>query len=145
MKRLASMLLAVLLAAGCCFGGVLAAEEGIMPLASPTIMGQSANMKAGTESGELRITYNINAVKIADEVGVSTIELYKADGTYVTTIYGSEDNGLVRYSSLKNMGTYSYKDATPGVNYYAEVTLYATIGNESDSEVITTATVRAPW
>lgn len=144
MKRLASMLLAVLLAAGCCFGGVLAVE-GIMPLASPTIMGQSANMKAGSESGELRISYNINATNVADEVGVSTIELYKADGTYVTTIYGSKANGLIRYDTVKNMGTYSYKDATPGVNYYADVTLYATIGNVSDNEVITTATVRAPW
>lgn len=144
MKRITAMLLAVLFTLGC-FGGALAAEEGIMPLASPTIMGQSASMKAGTESGELRINYNINAVKRADEVGVSTIKIYKSDGSYVTTIYGSKDNDLIHYDTIKNMGTYSYKDATPGEYYYAKVTLYATIGNESDSEVITTATVRAPW
>lgn len=145
MKRITAMLLAVLFTLGC-FGGVLAAEEGIMPLASPTIMGQSASMKAGSETGELRISYNINATRTADEVGVSTIELYNAEGgDYVTTIYGSKANGLIRYDTVKNMGTYSYKDATPGGYYYAEVTLYATIGNESDSEVITTATVRAPW
>lgn len=143
MKRVVSIALAALFALTCCFGSALA-NGGIMPMSSPTIMGQSASMKSGYQSGELRISYNINAVKSADEVGVSSIELYKSDGSYVDTIYGSTDNGLVRTSAIKNVGTYSYTDAESGKYYYAVVTLYATIGDLSDSVEITTATVKAP-
>lgn len=145
MKRVASIALAALLIFTCCLGSAFAhADDGIMPLSSPTIMGQSASMKAGNQSGELRISYNINAVRYADEVGVLTIELYNSDGSYADTIYGTTDNGLVRTSSLKNMGTYSYTDAVSGQYYYAVVTLYATIGSVSDSVAVITATVKAP-
>lgn len=144
MKRVVSMALAAVLALTCCFGSALANDDGIMPLSSPTIMGQSASMKAGNFSGELRINYNINAVKSADEVGVLTIELYNSDGSYADTVYGSTSNGLVRTSAIKNMGTYSYTGAESGKYYYAVVTLYATIGSVSDSVEVTTATVKAP-
>lgn len=144
MKRVVSIALATMLVLTCCLGSAFAVNDGIMPLSSPTIMGQGASMKAGNKPGELRISYNINAVKYADEVGVSTIELYKADGSYVDTIYGSTDNGLIRTSAAKNMGTYSYTGAISGQYYFAIVTLYATIGDLSDSETITTATVKAP-
>lgn len=143
MKRTASFILAFLFALTCCFGSAFA-EDGIMPLSSPTIMGQSATMAAGNQSGELRISYNINAVRSADEVGVETIVLYRSNGSYVDTIYGTTDNDLVRTSSIKNAGTYSYTDAVSGQYYYAVVTLYATIGDVSDSVEITTATVKAP-
>lgn len=144
MKRVVSIALATMLTLACCFSSAFAANDGIMPLSSPTIMGQGASMKAGNKPGELRISYNINAVKSADEVGVLTIELYRSNGSYVDTIYGSTDNGLVRTSSIKNAGTYSYTGAESGKYYFAIVTLYATIGDLSDSETITTATVKAP-
>lgn len=143
MKRVISMALSAFFAFTCCVGSAFA-DGGIMPLSSPTIMGQGASMKAGNFPGELRISYNINAKRSADEVGVLTIELYNSDGSYADTIYGSTDNGLIRTSSIKNMGTYSYSDAVSGQYYYAVVTLYATIGDLSDSETITTATVKAP-
>lgn len=143
MKRIVSIALVALLALTCC-SGLAFAEDGIMPLSSPTIMGQSASMKSGNETGELRISYNINAKSSADEVGVLTIELYNSDGSYADTIYGSTDNGLVRTSAIKNMGTYSYTDAVSGQYYYAVVTLYATIGSATDSVKVTTATVKAP-
>lgn len=143
MKRIVSIALVALLALTCC-SGLAFAEDGIMPLSSPTIMGQSASMKSGNKSGELRISYNINANSSADEVGVLTIELYNSDGSYADTIYGSTDNGLVRTNSVKNAGTYSYTDAVSGQYYYAVVTLYATIGSATDSVKVTTATVKAP-
>lgn len=143
MKRIVSIALATFLALTCC-SGLAFAEDGIMPLSSPTIMGQSASMKSGNKSGELRISYNINANSSADEVGVLTIELYNSDGSYADTIYGSTDNGLVRTNSVKNAGTYSYTDAVSGQYYYAVVTLYATIGSATDSVKVTTATVKAP-
>lgn len=144
MKRITSIALAVLLALTCCFGSALANDSGIMPLSSPTISNQNASMKAGSEAGELKISYNVSAVNSANEVGVLTIELYRSNGTYVDTIYGSTGNGLVRTSAYKHGGTYSYTGAESGKYYYAVVTLYATIGSVSDSVSVTTATVKAP-
>lgn len=143
MKRIVSIALAAALALTCCFGSAFANDD-IMPLSSPTIMGQSANMKSGKVSGELRITFDINAVKSADEVGVLSIEIYRSTGAYVETIYGTTGNGLVRTSALTHSGTYSYTNAESGKFYYAVVTLYATIGSLTDSETIVTATVKAP-
>lgn len=143
MKRIISIALAAVLALTCCFGSAFA-NDGIMPLSSPTIMGQGASMKGGNVPGELRISYDINAVSSADEVGVLSIAIYRSTGAYVETIYGTTDNGLVRTFAIKNMGTYSYTNAESGKFYYAEVTLYATIDGVTDSETITTATVKAP-
>ena len=143
MKRIVSIALTAALALACCFGSAFANDE-IMPLSSPTIMGQSASMKGGNVSGELRISFDINAKRSADEVGVLSIEIYRSTGAYVETIYGTVDNGLVLTSSIKHAGTYSYTNAESGKFYYAVVTLYATIGSLTDSETITTATVKAP-
>lgn len=144
MKRIISIALAAVLALTCCFGSAFANDDGVMPLSSPTIMGQSASMRSGNETGELRINYDINAKRSADEVGVLSIAIYRSTGAYVETIYGTTDNGLVLTSSIKHMGTYSYTNAESGKYYYAEVTVYATIDGVTDSETITTATVKAP-
>lgn len=143
MKRIVSIALAAVLALTCCFGSAFANDD-VMPLSSPTIMGQGASMTGGNIPGELRINYDINAVSSADEVGVLSIVIYRSTGAYVETIYGTVDNGLVCTSTYKHMGTYSYTGAESGKYYYAEVTLYATIGNLTDSETITTATVKVP-
>ena len=143
MKRIMSLALAAALALTCCFGSAFANED-IIPLSSPTIMGQGVTMLPGNEPGELRITYDINAKRSADEVGVLSIEIYRSTGAYVETIYGTTANGLIRTSALLHSGTYSYKNAESGEFYYAVVTLYATIGSLTDSETITTATVEAP-
>lgn len=143
MKRIMSIVLTAALALACCFGSAFANDE-IMPLSSPTIMGQSACMDGGKVPGELRITFDINAKRSADEVGVLSIEIYRSTGAYVETIYGTTDNGLVRTSALTHSGTYSYTNAESGKFYYAKVTVYATIGSLTDSETITTATVEAP-
>ena len=142
MKRIASIVLAAVLALTCCFGSALA-NDGIMPLSSPTLMGYEVTMKSGNVSGELRISFNVNAKRSADEVGISSIEIYRSTGAYVETIYGTTDNGLVRTSAVKHMATYSYTGAESGEFYYAKVTVYATIDGVTDSETITTATVEA--
>lgn len=143
MKRILSIALAAALALTCCFGSAFANDE-IMPLSSPTIMGQSACMDGGKVPGELRISYDINSKRSADELGVLSIEIYRSTGVYVETIYGTTANGLVRTSAIEHAGTYSYTNAESGKFYYAVVTLYATIGSLTDSETITTATVKAP-
>lgn len=142
MKRIISIALATVLALTCCFGSAYANDD-IMPLSSPTLMGYEITMKSGNVSGELRISYDVNAVSRADEVGISSIEIYRSTGAYVETIYGTTANGLVRTSAVTNMATYSYTGADSGEFYYAKVTVYATIKGVTDSEIITTATVEA--
>ncbi|MBO5035016.1 MAG: hypothetical protein J6C43_05350 [Oscillospiraceae bacterium] len=142
MKRIVSIALAAVLALTCCFGSAFANDE-IMPLSSPTLMGHQVTMLPGNISGELRISYTVNAKRSADEVGISSIEIYRSTGAYVETIYGTTDNGLVRTSAVKHMATYSYTGAESGEFYYAKVTVYATIDGVTDSETITTATVEA--
>lgn len=142
MKRIISIALAAALALTCCFGSAFA-NDGIMPLSSPTLMGQGVTMLPGNVSGELRITYDVAAKRSADEVGVLSIEIYRSTGAYVETIYGTTANGLVRTSAIEHAGTYSYTNAESGEFYYAKVTVYATIKGVTDSETITTATVEA--
>lgn len=146
MKRIISVILTLTLALSCCLSTAFAAED-IMPMASLTIVSQAANMAAGSKTGintgELRISYDITAKRPATELGVSSIKLYRSDGTYITTITGTTENGLIG-SGVKHMDTYSYVGGVSGRYYYAEVTLFATIGDISDSVTITTATVKAP-
>lgn len=143
MKRIVSIALAAILALTCCFGSALANDE-IMPLSSPTLMGHQVTMLPGNISGELRISFTVNAKRSADEVGILSIDLYRSTGAYVETIYGTTDNGLVRTSTVKHMATYSYTGLESGKYYYADVTVYATIDGVTDSEVVTTATVKVP-
>lgn len=143
MKRIVSIALAAALALTCCFGSAFANDE-IMPLSSPTLMGHEVTMKSGNISGELRISFTVNAKRNADEVGILSIDLYRSTGAYVETIYGTTANGLVRTSTVTHMATYSYTGLESGKYYYADVTVYATIDGVTDSEVITTATVKVP-
>lgn len=142
MKRIMSIVLTAALALACCFGSAFANDE-IMPLSSPTLMGHEVTMLPGKVSGELRISYDVAAKRSADEVGVLSIEIYRSTGAYVETIYGTTANGLVRTSAVEHVGTYSYTNAESGKFYYAKVTVYATIDGVTDSETITTATVEA--
>ena len=142
MKRILTMPLAFLMAISCCLMMVSAAET-VLQRASITLSGYSATMKAGTTSGELRISYQVNSNMVATKLGVSSIKIYKSNGTYVTTISGSTTNGLIRTSSNTHRGTYSYS-GTPGTSYYAVVTVFASTSAESDSRDITTATIKAP-
>lgn len=143
MKRIISLTLTLALALGCCVGSA-AAESGISPRASETINSYSASMKAGSKTGELRVSYNITATNTATKIGVESIVFYNSDGSYYDTVTGTEDNGLIRSPSIKNMDTYSYTDAVSGHYYYAIVTLISTIGDKSDTRQVTTATVKAP-
>lgn len=139
MKRFLAMPLAFLIAISCFLTMASAAETR----ASVTLAGYSATMRAGATSGELRISYDVTATTLATEIGVSKIKIYKANGTYVNTIYGSTSNGLILTSSSLHMGTYSYH-ATPGVSYYAVVTVFASTATATDSRAITTGIVKAP-
>lgn len=142
LKRTSTLILALVMALTFCLGTAFATDTAELR-ASLTLSDYEAGIKAGTNSGEIRISYDVTASKPADLVGVSSIVIYKSDGSRVTTITGSTSNGLISKSSSGHMGTYSYP-ATSGVSYYAEVTVFATIGSITDSRPITTGTVKAP-
>ena len=111
--------------------------------ASSTLMSYPVSASRGSSSGEIKISYDIQANNFADSLGISSIEIYKSDGTYVTTITGSTSNGLVRSNASRHRSTYTYT-GTSGTSYYAEVTVVAKIGSDYDSRTVTTATVKAP-
>ncbi len=75
-----------------CGGTALASETR----ASKTLSRYSAIALSGDNEGEFKITYDVLASGIADEVGVSSIKIYKSNGSYVTTITGTTGNGMLR-------------------------------------------------
>lgn len=139
MKKLISSLLFCVMIFSCC-GSAFAAN--IEPYASLSLHTASASASTGINSGEIRISYQTRASKTASPIGVSSIEIYKSDGTYVTTIYGSTSNGLMANRVLSKSGSYTYKGSS-GTSYYAKVTLSATAGGEHDSRTVTTNSARA--
>lgn len=132
-KRLLSMTLAVLFSLSLCSGAALAVE----PRASLTLSAYTAIATVGNKEGEVKFSYDVKANASADEVGISSVKIYKADGTYVTTIPGTVKNGLIITGTTRHASIYTYK-GTSGVSYYAVMTAYAKIGSNSDTRTMTT-------
>lgn len=139
MKKLISCLLVCMMIFSCCS---VAFAAGIEPYASLSLRTTQTSASTGTNSGEIKIFYQSRANKVSSPIGVSSIAIYKSDGTYVTTIYGSTSNGLMANGTTSKSGTYTYKGSS-GTSYYAKVTLSATAGGEHDSRTVTTNSARA--
>ncbi len=131
--------IALMVAFMMCVGSALAIENR----ASTTINSYNINLLAGKTSGEIRLSYDVRANKIADSLGLSSIEIYSSNGTLVETITGTSRNGLIQSDDFSHKGVYSYK-GTSGTSYYMAVTLFAEIGDDYDSRVVTTSIVKAP-
>lgn len=140
MRRFLSCILAVSLLFACC-GSALAAD--VEPLASTTISKYSAALSPGSSSGQITISYSVSALSSASSIGVSSIKIYKSNGTQVTTITGTKSNGLMTSGTNKKIGTYTYSGVS-GTSYYAVVTLTATVSGVTDSKPVTTNTTTAP-
>lgn len=138
LKRTFSFFLSLALVTTLC-GAAFALEDR----ASTTLTSYNVSCAAGTKNGELRFSYDVKAKETADSVGVSSIELYSSGGVYMTTILGSTKNGLIESDSVICKGTYSHT-AVPGNSYYAAITVFAQIGDDYDSRIITTNIVTAP-
>lgn len=138
LKRTFSFLFSLALVATLC-GTSFAVEER----ASTTLNSYSVTCDAGNKPGELQITYDVQAKRTADSLGVSSIKLYSSGGVYMTTILGNDANGLTKSDSIICKGTYSHT-AVPGNSYYVAVTVFAEIGDDYDSRKIVTDTVTAP-
>jgi hypothetical protein len=122
---------------------VASAAENSDTRASLTLSFYNAELVAGDSKGVISVDYDVQSSKMASFIGVESIKIYKADGSYVTTITGTTSNGLVESNSDICKSFYDYK-LTSGVSYYAKVKVFATVGSEYDSRTITTSTVKAP-
>lgn len=140
MKRSIAMLLALALVLPCCLGIAAAAGSEITPRASLTITATSAASYTGDNKGEVDFDYSIMPTGTADELGVSSIVIHCPDGSKVK-IFGTTSNGLIG-SGIIHAGTYTYKGIA-GQPYYADITLFATIGSNTDSRTITTKSANA--
>lgn len=137
-NRVLCLILVVALALALC-GGALAAVRG-----STTLGAYGVWAYTGDDSGELDIDYEVQANYQADSLGISVLKIYKSDGTYVTTIYGSLSNRLIAHDQPLVNRTYTYK-GEPGTTYYAVATVEATIGTDYDYRYVTTNTATTPW
>lgn len=138
MKRSIAILLVLVLALSCGVG--IAAAADITPYASLTISKTSAGSYTGDNKGEVDFDFTIIPTDSADLLGACSIVIHKPDGT-TETVVGTVQNGMIG-TGIFHGGTYTYK-GIPGQPYYAEVTLFATIGTNSDSRTITTKSANA--
>lgn len=138
-KRIISLGLVVVFVFAMCCESAWAAETR----ASTTLGLFTASTSKGDNTGEVKINYDVRASKMVDEVGISSIEIYESDGSYVTTITGTTGNGLIRTDTTRHKSTYIYK-GTSGVSYYAVVTGFATVGSDFDDRTVTTGSTKAP-
>ena len=113
------------------------------PYASPTLHSYSVRLKEGDSAGILRVSYSVTANTIADSIGVSSIQICNANGLPIRLVSGSVANGMIAEDTVDHRFSYFF-EGDSGSTYYAVVTVFATIGNESDSRTITTAKVEAP-
>ncbi len=137
--RFFSFLSATILTFTLCVGVASASEAR----ASLTLSSYSVVADPGSDPGEFKITYDVRATTYADRVGVSSIIIYQSNGTKVATITGTTGNGLLRTDAVRHRSSYTYS-GTAGVSYYASVTVYAEIGDESDSRKIVTSIIKTP-
>lgn len=142
MKRIFSVILMLCMLSTFC-GSALATDAGFF--ASPTLSRYTAQLSKGTSKGKITVSYRVvaSAPSRVTSIGVSSIKIYKSDGTYVTTISGTTSNGLVLKNTSTHTGTYTYSGVS-GTSYYAHVTVFATAGGITSSGTVKTNTVTAP-
>lgn len=125
-----------------CISGVQAYGQA---RASSYVTGYSVSAHQGENRGQIDIDCNIIANWVVPKIGVSTIEIYKSDGSHVTTIQGTTSNGLLSSKTSVVHGlTYTYK-GVPGTTYYAKVTLCAGTNSDYDVRYVQTQKVTAPY
>lgn len=139
-KRLLSLLLVSVLSVTLITG---ASANSIQPHASDYLAKYTIAIGPGSNTGEVVLAYSVVGTGRSTTVGVKKVEVYRSNGSYVTTIVGTTANGFLRSSTTYHGGTYTYKGVS-GTSYYMVVTVYASNSNGSDSRVITTNTAKAP-
>ena len=139
-KKFFTLLLTIVLVIGC-VGTNAGAQDEIVPFSSNYISSTNATIGA-PGGGKIKITGRETASGVMTSLGVSVIRIYKSDGTFVTRIYGSTANGLIRENASTFSGSYTYQGVA-GTSYYAIVTFVARNSSGSDTYNMTTSVVKA--
>ena len=138
MKKLYVIIAAVLLSLTLC--PVIAQARG-----SEAINDYWAGIREGDSRGEILIQYAVRATDIFPKLGALKIMIYKSNGDYITTTWGTTANGLLSPVSESHYAyTYPY-NGIPGTSYYAVVTVCAGEATDYVTREVTTSVVRAPY
>ena len=101
-------------------------------------------LNKGSVSGQITVYYSVRSTKSAlTRIGASQIAIYKADGAFVKSVYGTTPNGLIQSSGRAATGNYTF-DCAPNTSYYAIVYFTAKDVNGFDNTSRTTNTVTSP-
>jgi hypothetical protein len=141
MKRLVACVAAAVLLLSA--AASVPASAGVLR-ASPCLSSYDAWATA-SGGGNVQIDFDVNAVSLADKVGVSQIVVQKKVGsswTNVHTYSSATTISLLASNLISHCGDVTYA-GTSGQQYRAVVTVYAKIGSISDSKTVTTNTVTA--
>lgn len=90
--------------------------------------------------GKIVFSGTITAVHTMERLGITRILIYKGDGTYVKTVYGSTSNGLLWDNRATFGADYTYY-GDPNSSYYGVIYFTCRDTNGSDSRHVTTDTV----
>lgn len=141
-RRALSVILILAICITLCISSSFASENSVLR-GSPTLSEYNAKVSKGYSSGKIIISYDVEANDFSELVGVSSIKIYKSNGSYVTTITGTVENNLIGTNTPLHRSSYTYQGVS-GTYYYAVVTVFATIDGVTDSRTITTKSVQAP-
>lgn len=114
----------------------------VSPRASLYLDNYGAYLYQGSSTGAIRVEFTVSAKRDSDLVGVSSISIYKEDGSFVTTFIGSVENGLLREGIKTHIGSYTYYGEENTV-YYMVLKMYAERDGGSDYRLYTTNKCRA--
>lgn len=111
--------------------------------ASAWFSGYGASVVA-SGSGKINIEFTVVGTGTMTKLGVSTIDIYKSNGTFVKTIsYTASGNGyMMGYNTAFHSGSVPYSGVS-GQKYYAVVTFYAKNSSGSDYRNYTTSITTA--
>lgn len=135
-KRTVTLLLAIFLLFSC-WG-----MEADAAVYSSNYFSSYGGFATSLGSGKVAFTGTITAVHTMNRLGVTRILIYKSDGTYVKTVYGSISNNLLRDNDAFFAADYIYQ-GSPGTSYYGIVYFVCRDDNGFDSRHVTTNTVTA--
>ena len=143
MKRILSAALIFCLLLAALSSPVIAGNDVSGTRASAYLARYRVTLSQGDAPGELQLSFNVTAGRTEiTKIGVSQIRVYSG-GQRVLTVNGSIANGLLAANRFTHAGDYTLH-LTPGVSYYAVVTVMAMDNAGSDSRNVTTSTVTAP-
>lgn len=140
MKKIISIFLAASIFAGMMYAPAYAAQ--IEPRESYVFSSYWVMIYEGNSAGKINVDFSVMCSHPTTIIGVSSIEIYRANGTHVYTEEGTIENGLLRNGG-NCTGTYTYQGIS-GLSYYAVVNFYGVADGITDTRSIITDTVTAP-